>query len=264
MPQRGLARDRTFGGLALTTRTHSTDRPPQYAEAQRHLEAHQEEPSFLLALAFILAQTTQDQVRDEEVDRSREGMWFIGSAVLANAASSSPSFLGQTELTPQYTQVADDVRQLAGLLLKNYVRLHAEPFVRGEIRGAAGATQQQGAELRDYVKHQALLAAREAHHSGVRNVAGILITTLATHTLRAGLQLGQAWPELFPALLDMLGSGQKAVSEWVGTHVLGVRPLFVFGAKPLGGLVARQGRHRHSLIPISSGLPHACPATHNK
>lgn len=35
----------------------------QHAEAQRHLEAHQEEPSFLLALAFILAQTTQDQAR---------------------------------------------------------------------------------------------------------------------------------------------------------------------------------------------------------
>lgn len=50
--------------------------------------------------------------------------------------------------------MADDVRQLAGLLLKNYVLRHAEPFVRGEIRGAPGATQQQGAELRDYVKHQ--------------------------------------------------------------------------------------------------------------
>ena len=57
---------------------------------------------------------------------------------------------------------------------------------------------------------QALVAARAAH-PGVRNVAGILITTLATHTLRTGLQLGQAWPELFPALLEMLGSGQRAV-----------------------------------------------------
>ena len=35
---------------------------PQYGEAQRHLEAHQEEPSFLLALAYVLAQTTPDQV----------------------------------------------------------------------------------------------------------------------------------------------------------------------------------------------------------
>lgn len=57
---------------------------------------------------------------------------------------------------------------------------------------------------------QALVAAGAAH-PGVRNVAGILITTLATHTLRIGLQLGQAWPELFPALLEMLGSGQRAV-----------------------------------------------------
>lgn len=47
----------------------------------------------------------------------------------------------------------DDVRQLAGLLLKNYVIRHAQPFVRGEIRGGGGAVQ-QGAELRDYVKHQ--------------------------------------------------------------------------------------------------------------
>ncbi len=86
--------------------------PHQYGEAQRHLEAHQEDPSFLLALAYVLAQTTPEQV-------------------------------------------ADDVRQLAGLLLKNYVLRHAQPFVRGEIRGGGGAGGgQQGVELRDYVKHQ--------------------------------------------------------------------------------------------------------------
>jgi transportin-1 len=62
------------------------------------------------------------------------------------------------------------------------------------------------------VKLQALVAARDANKS-VRNTAGILITTLATHTLRAGVPLGVAWPELFPALLAMLGSEQAPAIE---------------------------------------------------
>lgn len=140
---------------------------PQYAEAQRHLEAHQGDSAFLLSLAYVLARTTREQV-------------------------------------------PDDVRQLAGLLLKNYVVRHAQAFVRGGgENGGAGAS---GQEVRDYVKLQALVAARDGNQS-VRNTAGILITTLATHTLRAGLPLGTSWPELFPALVEMLGSGQVSAIE---------------------------------------------------
>lgn len=46
--------------------------PQQYGEAQRHLEAHQGDPSFLLALAYVLAQTTPDQVRCMGGDEGRE------------------------------------------------------------------------------------------------------------------------------------------------------------------------------------------------
>ena len=111
-------------------------------------------------------------------------------------------------------QVPDDVRQLAGLLLKNYVLRHADAFVRGTgDLGAGGAGAGGGAaEVRDYVKLQALVAARDGNQS-VRNTAGILITTLATHALRAGLPLGTAWPELFPALVEMLGGGQLPAIE---------------------------------------------------
>lgn len=50
-------------GLVRRIRTHPTcpSKHTQYGEAQRHLEAHQGEPSFLLSLAYVLAQTTPDQ-----------------------------------------------------------------------------------------------------------------------------------------------------------------------------------------------------------
>ncbi|EWM27737.1 transportin-1 isoform 1 [Nannochloropsis gaditana] len=150
----------------------------QYAEAQRHLETHQGDAQFLLCLAYVLAGTTREQVPDH-------------------------------------------VRQLAGLLLKNYVLRHTKEFVQDTEMSAstASAGVPSGvapitaiAQIRAYVKLQALVAARDANKS-VRNTAGILITTLATHTLRAGVPLGVAWPELFPALLAMLGSEQAPAIE---------------------------------------------------
>eukprot|EP00952_Eustigmatos_sp_NYUAD-ZCMA_P004912 21550-Eustigmatos_ZCMA.PRE.1 len=54
---------------------------------------------------------------------------------------------------------------------------------------------------------QALVAARDGNE-GVRNIAGILITTIATDIVKAGNSLGTQWPELFPALVEMLSSGQ--------------------------------------------------------
>ena len=50
-------------GLVRRIRTHPTcpSKHTQYGEAQRHLEAHQGEPSLLLSLAYVLAQTTPDQ-----------------------------------------------------------------------------------------------------------------------------------------------------------------------------------------------------------
>ncbi|GAB5035916.1 transportin-1 isoform x3 [Nannochloropsis oceanica] len=111
-------------------------------------------------------------------------------------------------------QVSDDVRQLGGLLLKNYVLRHAEAFVRGagDLGAASDGAGSGGAEVRDYVKLHALIAARDGNQS-VRNTAGILITTLATYTLRAGLPLGTAWPELFPALVEMLRGEQLPAIE---------------------------------------------------
>ena len=72
--------------------------------------------------------------------------------------------------------------------------------------------------------NQALVAARDSNE-GVRNIAGILITTVATDTVKAGGSLGTAWPELFPALVEMLGSGQLQVGVWAplaGGLVVGV------------------------------------------
>lgn len=64
-----------------------------------------------------------------------------------------------------HQQVPDDVRQLAGLLLKNNVLRHAQPFVLGEIKGGGGGAVQQGAELRDYVKHQVRTSSEPIHQT---------------------------------------------------------------------------------------------------
>jgi len=113
-------------------------------------------------------------------------------------------------------QVSNDVRQLAGLLLKNFAISKREAFLTSTP------------ELQSYVKHHALLAAQDDNEQ-VRNIAGILITTLATRLIRLGSahenhhhggtdqQRPQAnsggglsvyWPELLPAVMEMLGSQQ--------------------------------------------------------
>lgn len=127
---------------------HAFKNNPQYGEAQRHLEAHQEEPSFLLALAYVLAQTTPDQA-------CVYVMYVCLKLCKWRQVMHAFLHILNPSVLYHHQQVPDDVRQLAGLLLKNHVLRHAQPFVLGEIRGGGGGgAVQQGAELRDYVKHQ--------------------------------------------------------------------------------------------------------------
>jgi hypothetical protein len=95
----------------------------QFGEAQRHLEAHGSDPNFLLCLAYILAQTTSAQVRPD--------------------ICSSASHAGVLKRgCPVRVQVADDVRQLGGLLLKNYVIRNRQAFLAA------------GSDFQGYIKSQ--------------------------------------------------------------------------------------------------------------
>ena len=92
-----------------------------------------------------------------------------------------------SRLTP--ANLADDVRQLAGLVLKEGLRR-----LRGNLDTGT----------RDFVRQELLVALCDAHSSAVRKTAGSVITSIA---LVEGLE---TWPHLFPALHQLLdGAAQQ-------------------------------------------------------
>ena len=91
-------------------------------------------------------------------------------------------------LTPQH--LADDVRQLAGLVLKEGIR--RAPLLSLDV-------QTQG-----FVRQELLVALVDPHSPAVRKTAGSVITSMCAvwgPAVAGGLR---GWPELMPALYGML------------------------------------------------------------
>jgi len=98
-------------------------------------------------------------------------------------------------LTPAH--LPDDVRQLAGLVLKQGV-------VRAPLKALAPDVQAM-------VKVELLEALSDAHSTAVRRTAGTLVTTLASSSRAAGGIA--AWPELLPWLFGLLDAAAHGASE---------------------------------------------------
>lgn len=83
------------------------------------------------------------------------------------------------------------MRSLSGLILKNNIRINGQNFQR---------------EIIEYIKQECLMAIGDPSPL-IRATVGILITTIAT---KVGLP---NWPELLPALCEMLDSQDYNVCE---------------------------------------------------
>ena len=100
-----------------------------------------------------------------------------------------------TRLTP--THIPDDVRQLAGLCLKQGVS-------RAPLRSLP-------TEVQSFVRAELLLALADPHSPAVRKTAGSVISTLASSNRIAGGLA--AWPELVPSLFGLLDASATGAGE---------------------------------------------------